>query len=489
MNNFYKAGRELSIVKGHPSSKQNTSKSFITLFDKVVNIPVIQIALLVILFVLVSMFSLSAQTPRKESGADGLFIKPLKVGDSIPEELWNLSLNVTNHPAARTNISLQDYPGKKLIILDFWATWCGPCIKGLNQLDSIKAALSNESIEFIPVSNEDEKKVLKKMADNQWKFFSVYGDNKLSRYFPHQVLPHLVWIRDGKVMAITGHEYYDITYFKKALAEPLNLTEKVVPLIFDANKSAYENLVEFSTDKYLQRSILTKYIQGLSDNVVQQTDNTHLYTNMSLATLLVQANQPEIPMSGHLGRLIFNCADSVKDRLLMPAKSLNKMERAIWLRENGYCYAIEKRSNTRIESIKSQMIDDINGLLMDKWNVKAMVKRTKVPGWALKRIAKVDKLKYLGNDKPKIWDDNTLIYYRNVEIADLISNLNYINPDLGIPIVDDTQIDFPIDLQMTVDRDLAHNLNALNSDLASYGLKLVRSQATLNMLVFENLKR
>ena len=489
MNNFYKAGRELSILKGHSSSKQTTLKSFITICDKVVNIPVIQIALLVILLVLVSMFSLSAQTPRKDSGADGLSISPLKVGDTIPEELWNLSLNVTNHPAAKTNISLQDYQLKKLIILDFWATWCGPCIKGLNQLDSIKATLSNESIKFIPVSNEDEKKVLKKMTDNQWRFFSVYGDNKLSRYFPHQVLPHLVWIRDGKVMAITGHEYYDIAYFKKALAKPLYLTEKVVPLIFDANKSAYENLVEFSTDKYLQRSILTKYIQGLSDNVVQQTDNTQFYTNMSLATLLVQANQPEIPMSGHLGRLVFNCADSVKDRILMPAKSLNKMESAIWLRENGYCYAIERRSNTGTESIKRQMIDDINQFLMDTWNVKAMVKRTKVPVWALKRINKVDKLKFVGDEKPKIWDDNTLIYYRNVKIADLVANLNYINPDLGIPLVDGTQIDFPIDIQMTVDRDLAHNLKALNSDLARYGLKIVRSHSTLNMLVFENLKR
>ncbi|VTR27871.1 Cytochrome c biogenesis protein tlpA [Sphingobacterium thalpophilum] len=231
MTHFYKGGSELPI--GTPCSCLEQTKS-----------NCLKLPILIWGIVMFSMFSLSAQTPRKDSGADGLLISPLKVGHTIPEELWNLSLKITNHQATRTNISLQDYRGKKLIILDFWATWCGPCIKGLNQLDSIKATLSNESIEFIPVSNEDEKKVLKKMTDNHWGFYCIYGDSKLSRYFPHQVLPHLVWIREGKVMAITGHEYYDIAYFKKALAEPLNLTEKVAPLIFDANKSAYENLVE-----------------------------------------------------------------------------------------------------------------------------------------------------------------------------------------------------------------------------------------------------
>ncbi|RKE55366.1 SusC/RagA family TonB-linked outer membrane protein [Sphingobacterium detergens] len=48
------------------------SKSLTALLDKVVNIPCIQITLFVILFLLISMFSLSAQTPRKDSGADGL---------------------------------------------------------------------------------------------------------------------------------------------------------------------------------------------------------------------------------------------------------------------------------------------------------------------------------------------------------------------------------------------------------------------------------
>lgn len=134
MNNFYKAGRELPFAKRHLSSKQTTSKSYITLFDKVVNIPVIQIALLVILFVLVSMFSLSAQTPRKDSGADGLLIKHLKMGDTIPQALWDIQLNVVGHQAGAKQLTLRDYKDKKLIILDFWATWCSSCIASFPSL-------------------------------------------------------------------------------------------------------------------------------------------------------------------------------------------------------------------------------------------------------------------------------------------------------------------------------------------------------------------
>ena len=49
------------------------SKSLVALLDKVVNIPAIQIIFFVIIFLLSSMFSLSAQTLRKDSGTNGSF--------------------------------------------------------------------------------------------------------------------------------------------------------------------------------------------------------------------------------------------------------------------------------------------------------------------------------------------------------------------------------------------------------------------------------
>ena len=42
------------------------------------------------LLCLVSMFSLSAQTPRKDSGANGLNIaQPVMLGFRVPEEFWS----------------------------------------------------------------------------------------------------------------------------------------------------------------------------------------------------------------------------------------------------------------------------------------------------------------------------------------------------------------------------------------------------------------
>src|SRR5690606_8784518 len=84
-------------------------------------------------FMLFNLSTAQAQSAESRTAEGQTEIKPLQIGDTIPEELWNMPLQVVNHPEGKDTIRLNEYRDKKLIILDFWATWCGSCIDGMRQ--------------------------------------------------------------------------------------------------------------------------------------------------------------------------------------------------------------------------------------------------------------------------------------------------------------------------------------------------------------------
>jgi thiol-disulfide isomerase/thioredoxin len=87
--------------------------------------------------------------------------KPWKVS-SIAESLQPYPGNIQAHPIALSDINaiahdLQDYRGK-VVLLNFWATWCPPCVEEIPSLGRLQQAFSKDDLVVLSVDIGESKK-------------------------------------------------------------------------------------------------------------------------------------------------------------------------------------------------------------------------------------------------------------------------------------------------------------------------------------------
>ena len=109
-------------------------------------------------------------------------------------------------------VSLSDYKGKYLLI-DFWASWCGPCRQMIPEVKKIYKAFHPQGLEVLNVSlDAKEKDWLKALDKEQMPWSQVRDTKKVSKMFNVTGIPDMFLIdKDGKILAkgIHGKAIWD----------------------------------------------------------------------------------------------------------------------------------------------------------------------------------------------------------------------------------------------------------------------------------------
>ncbi len=110
----------------------------------------------------------------------------------------------TLHSLSGENLRLQEFRGK-VVLINFWASWCGPCRQEMPILDRIHKRYEPAGFTVLGVNVESEQDKARKIADRLGVSFPLLFDTgqQVSEDYDLKSMPYTVLVdRDGKIRYI-----------------------------------------------------------------------------------------------------------------------------------------------------------------------------------------------------------------------------------------------------------------------------------------------
>ncbi|MBK7872496.1 MAG: TIGR03435 family protein [Saprospiraceae bacterium] len=262
---------------------------------------------------------------------------------------------VLNYAQQRT--SLAEYKGKAVLI-DFWATWCAPCIKAFDHLQDLQNIFPND-LQVLTVSSDSEERLQQFLSKFETSLPIVVDDNrKIAALFPHRTIPHSVLIdQNGVIQVIASPDKITNEVIEKILKqEKVQIAEKKEKLSFDHTEPLS------GTYNVLFQITLTPYQDGIPSLSTSFRNGRIMMTNLGIRSIYEIAHQ--FP---------------VYSRTLVETSDPKKYD---WNKENAYCLEIIAPDKNEEEVFKL-MID----YLHLNFKLKSKIEKRKVKVKVLRRTS------------------------------------------------------------------------------------------------------
>jgi thiol-disulfide isomerase/thioredoxin len=420
----------------------------------------------------------SNNTPRK--------FKVLSIGDRVPD----IDFKLINYSSPSANLS--DFKGK-LIILDFWASWCYSCLHAIPKLNKLQEEFGTK-LQLIYVNSQEstgdtKAKVLnvleKYSADSQLQFPVSYEDDVALKLFPHQALPHYVWITPtGIVKAITSGDEVKSENIKAILEnESVELdlpvkrdyfSNKLMEISIEGQPEIDENLTYYSVFKKGR-------IDGLDKvNTMRRIENPD--GSGSVMRGISMRNVPYIDLLETVLAYSKNGLNGdLRKRLILSAIDhsqiifdSSKIKKEVWEKDNLYTYELVLPEG-EMKGFEDHIWRDINTYS----GYRAHVEKRPIKCLSLTdtKNAKFDLSKMGRGPSTEIIDGICSIYNSSAEsLVDVLDK----NPQIRFPVINRTTKNIKFDISFDYDN---FNINELRQKLYSLGLELKESVEQINVLV------